>query len=324
VSFDGEFEGRLARIARAVSITSPRTLTFAGQEFETDGLRNQLQALLYQHCYCRAFDGRLGEATAPGMPSDGFVAALSEANAGRARWSSGWTIASLNLDGTATVRRGTLTFRVWPGEYWTQDAPGMPPRIGALVSIYVAKESQTLQPGFYFAFGESIDDGRDTSSIVRFYWAITQDAAASLTRALTERLGRFQIPFRFKCSAAPWQYWRLDAAILYVDKRFFDVCSGVLGHVYDAVAASLRPQTPLFAKQLAPGLGFAENPGPEESFGMQRCGLVADAILEAFARGEPAEANVVQSIREQFTRNGLSFDRPYLNAGSRDTYRFSN
>jgi hypothetical protein len=334
MAFDEPPELEIARIARAVSITSPQTLFFAGQDFKFSvtadnksddsgaALRTQLQTLIYQHCYCRRFDGKLGETIVQHEPTDAFVASLSVANRSQTRWSGGWTIEALNLDGTATVRRGAIALRVWPGEYHTHQGPGMPPAIGTRVSIFVPRESVSIQPGFYFAFGESLADGRETSRLVRFYWAISEDGVAALVRALTQRLNRFQIPFRFKCSSLPSQYWRLDPAVLYIDRRFYDICALVLVDVYNAVAASLREQTPLFSKQLARGLGLAEDPGPSQSFGMQRSSVVAEGMWRAFERGRSSESDIVDSVREEFSRRGLLLAHPYLNASSSDIYGF--
>ena len=92
--------------------------------------------------------------------------------------------------------------------------------------------------------------------------------------------------------------------------------AGIEFNFYDCgtreeLAEHLRPDTPLFTKQLAPGLGFAEDPGDGGSFGMHRCRLLAEAIWR-----EPS----IDGIIGAFESNGISIDQPYLNTGSIDQY----
>src|SRR5436305_14389954 len=56
----------------------------------------------------------------------------------------------------------------------------------------------------------------------------------------------------------------------------------LLVDVYQAVKDNLKPETPLFTKRLAAGLGFAEDPGNGESFGMSRCRIVAEGLWSAY------------------------------------------
>jgi hypothetical protein len=84
----------------------------------------------------------------------------------------------------------------------------------------------------------------------------------------------------------------------------------------------LLPTVPLFSKYLLPGLGFAEDPGNGESFGMNRCRLLAEAVCRAHASGEPSALARMAAVREVFGENGLALAAPYLNPGSRDDYPF--
>jgi hypothetical protein len=79
----------------------------------------------------------------------------------------------------------------------------------------------------------------------------------------------------------------------------------------------LGPGTPLFAKRLADGLAFAEDPGG--SFGENRTKILAGAM--AATRGMPVEERIAE-LRHQFEQRGLSLDRPWLNPGSMDRYEF--
>src|SRR5262249_51411500 len=83
-----------------------------------------------------------------------------------------------------------------------------------------------------------------------------------------------------------------------------------------SVTASLLESTPLFTEVLQPGVGIAEDPTSGESFGMHRCRLVAEGLVEAWQRAGKSVENRLQAIATRFEREGLKLDRPHLNAGS--------
>ena len=248
--------------------------------------------------------------------------ALSEANATRERWDAGWQIYQLLPSGQVLAHKQGRTRTLWPGEFVSLDGPGSGPRPGLNISVFFARETTTMQPGFYFAFGEAQPDEQDNFSLTRFYWNTRPEGAAPLTRALTRGLNRFQIPFRYKCLSNSAFYSRHDTAVLFVNRRFYRITTHVLADAHREVAGHLRPDTPLFTKRLADGLGLAEEPYTGESFGMQRCRILAEGILGAHAKGLRDEAARLAEVERQFTAYGLSLERPYLNPGSVDQYDF--
>jgi hypothetical protein len=324
----------LLRIVAAMAFPSPGVVTLAGRSAPYAGavpampgvtpaanpLVAQLQQLLYDRCYCRRFDGGAPQPTAAATPDPNFVEALSAANTGRERWDAGWQITQALPSGQVAAAKGALTRMVWPGEFLARGATGGPPRPGTEISLYAPKESRTMQPGFYFAFGEALADQEEEFSILRFYWNVEAGGAAQLIARLTAPFNRFAIPFRFKCLSMVELYERTDAAVLYIAKRHYRLAAELLTEIYPAVQASLKPQTPLFAKTLAPGLGLAENPKTSESFGMHRCRLVAEAVCGAHARGIDAPQARVDAIGASFAAAGLSLELPFLNPGSADRY----
>jgi hypothetical protein len=243
------------------------------------------------------------------------------ANLGSSRWSDGWTIAAVEVNGKIAAHLNGAVRSFWPGEYLVPDLPACPPRVGAAVRVHVPSESFSMQPGFYFAFGESLEDRRDGVDFVRFYWSVQASAAPNLIHGLSERFNHFFVPFRFKCLTQRAHFVRLDPAVLYVDRRFYLIAAELATEVYTQVSHEVRSMSPLFTKQLAPGLGIAEDPGNGESFGMNRCGIAAEGLWEAYSRNVSGEARL-DLIEESFARRGLSLARPYLNPGSIDEYEF--
>src|SRR5262249_27555735 len=123
--------------------------------------------------------------------------------------------------------------------------------------------------------------------------------------------------FRFKCGQTLEMYQRRDCAVLYFHRRYYPTMARLIERVHDGVGSWMRDGVPLFTRELARGLGLAEDPG--ESFGKNRCAILAEAM--AGTRGkDPAER--LTELARCFTARGLSLTAPWLNAGSRDGYAY--
>ena len=284
--------------------------TFHATESE---IVTKLQHAFYQHCFCVPF----GETSPPDGAGD-HVAELSAANSGRDSLEPGWRLDRPMSWGQYPARKGDRERLLWPGEFVSAAGPGVPPQPGMMVSVFFPRESRIMQLGFYFAFGNTGEEEFDDFAVVRFYWAVSATAAPLLVSRVTTTLNRFQVPFRMKLPSDRSSYGRLDAAVLYVHKRWFQICAICLEPIYRELANRLMPGTPLFAKPLAPGLGLAEDPGSGESFGMHRCRLLAEGVLRAQQNAGPP----LEEVRRRFAADGISLERPWLNAGSVDQYNF--
>lgn len=339
----GPLQNELLQILRAVTIVSPQSFAFAGRlvsaadappyayagwpgpgpdQAEAGRLVGVLQNHLYQFCYCTSFKNGRPTPLAPSAPDPAFLPSLSAANTSRETWDPGWQISATMPGGQFLVQKGPLLRAVWPGEFLVHGGTGMAPIVGASVSLYFPRESTVMQPGFYFAFSEAVGDWQDDASLVRFYWNVKDSGAAELLRSVTTELNRFRVPFRYKCLTAREAYMRLDAGVLYVARRLYRIAVELLFDVHREVGEHLEPDTPLFTKRLAPGLGLAEDPGMMESFGTNRCRILAEAIWEAFVRGVHEERGRLQIVAQHFDKAGISLEAPYLNPGSEDRYTF--
>jgi hypothetical protein len=337
----------LDQVLAAIRIDAPHELTFAGRKFTVppvaapaypgfngnDGaaaarppLVELLANVLYRHVYSRPFRPPLPP---DGQESEDFTldAALSDvlsaANASRDRWEHGWTIERLHSSGQITAQRGNLSRSLWPGQFLSKDGPGARPRQGAQISLFYPRESTSLQPGFYYCFGETPEDEGFTLGLVRIYWNVGLAGAPELVRSLSSRLNFFQVPFRFKCSVMPSQYGRTDVAVVYLAKRLFPFVAELLQEVYPAVLPHLGTEVPFFTWRLAPGVGVAEDPGNGESFGQHRCRLLAESCWSCFLRGDQETESRRAELRLLAGAAGADPDRLHLNAGSLDCYAAS-
>jgi hypothetical protein len=105
--------------------------------------------------------------------------------------------------------------------------------------------------------------------------------------------------------------------VLYVARRHDRLVRELLEELAAGLdARHLGPATPLFTRRLRAGVGQAEDPAGGESFGQQRCRIVAEGIWNAYAGQAPTREACLACVVAQFARYGLSLRRPHRNAGS--------
>jgi hypothetical protein len=333
---------RLAILLDSVEIVSPSAFRMGGEQvFETDKLssmsfpqsegsppepgmrqlRDAVASMVYVAAYARVYQG--GPVAVEGFPAapvadPAFVGALSAANRGATRWDAGWKVYQAEANGAVHVRKGETATLAQAGQYATGGF-GLGAGVGSYVQLLVSHESTAAQPGWYHALGETVMGDHDTARIGRLYFHVPAGEAPWLVGALTGALNRYRVPFRLKTPVDPAHLDRTDGLVLYVPRRFVAVAMRLVLALSPELKKKLTPGTPLFARELRPGLSAADDPGTGESFGQSRCRLVADAILEGGA-GPPDPAARTEALRRRFRREGLDAERPHLAAGLAERY----
>jgi hypothetical protein len=344
-------ESELKRIVDAAAFQSTEMFVFAGRQFTAwtgayqaqpamyaqQGVMPQpgaatgaqipivqtLQNVLYGFCYSKPFHGSIDETVPPINGEDAeWVGMLSAANASKERWEEGWQVQQFLQTGQVHAHKRGVARAFWPGEFITRGAQGMAPQPGTPIAVFFPRESRNMQPGFYFAFGETAGDQQDDYSTVRYYWNLKEEGAEPLLRELSGRLNRYQVPFRFKVLNHRAMLGRSDAAILYVSRRYYRIAAELGQETQGLISPQLNDAVPLFSKPLAKGLSFAEDPGTSESFGMSRCRMLAEGLWLAFQEGRFATEERLDRIRKHFIASGISLERPYLNSANVDPYEF--
>jgi len=274
-------------------------------------LHTFLTSRLYADFYAQGWaEPPLKVAPGVGTSRELHLTRLSAANAGTGSGSDGWTLRSSDGPRLVVERHG-LSLWVTPDEMAEDE--------GGNLRLPLPNDSVRMSPGFYMALGEAGLVGAGGAPIVRLYWNLVAEGAEVLLRRATTELNRAGVPFQLKLLDSPDAYTRCDAAVLYVERADYPAVAAIVADIYPDVAGWLRTRTPAFTKVLAPGLGLAEDPGAGASFGQHRCRLVADGIIRAFERREPAD-NRLSLVAERFAEDGISLDTPFLNPGSTDGY----
>lgn len=253
-----------------------------------------------------------------------FYQQLHESNSGDGYFDPGWSVIKEEEDGTLAVKKGALRLHIYRDKHLQPNEQSA--TVGEIVAIRLPKN--VVQNGFYMAVANAgIHSHQDSEEqLTRIYFNFTPVGAVEVMRDLTQQLNAIALPFTFKVLYNPSDYKRYDAGVLYFDKKDFLAAREVLELVYQKNQSHFVPEIPLFTKQLAPGLGLAEEPdqkfGTQESFGMNRCQIVANGLLESWYQDDKSAAGKMKSILEEFSRLGINVERAYLNAGSEDIYEF--
>ena len=288
-----------------------------------DPMLAAIRSMFYDRCYARR-RASAAATTTQGQASvqsadPAFARRLVAANAGREYWDGGWVIHQFGPNGQAFVRKGDRERVAMPGAFIFAGPPGQAPQVGTTVSLRAPHETFDVQPGYYFAFGSTLDELADNLSLVRLYFHCGPKAAVSLLGELTGALNRFQTPFQLKTPTEPALYGRTDALVLYIGARYFPIAARIVAGLIGRIP--LETATPLFTKRLWPGVGAAVDPGSGESFGSHRCRLAAEAIVGAWRRdGSQDTPSRLAAVAACFAAAGLDLQRPWLGPGGADPF----
>lgn len=253
-----------------------------------------------------------------------FYEKLHTSNKGKGFFDPDWQIIKQENDGSLAVKKGDLTLHIERDRHLQTGQTDA--QEGDVVAIRMPQN--LVQNGFYMAIGNA---GRHSNhnphkheTLVRVYFNLSPEGAVEIMESLTTQLNAISLPFCFKALYNPDDYGRYDTAVLYFEKSNYAVIEPVLKSIYTKYKAHFATEVPLFTKLLAPGLAIAEEPdrkfSTEESFGLNRCHLVANGCLATWRQGNQSPQTQVISILQQFDLAGLEWQRPYLNANSEDIY----
>jgi hypothetical protein len=253
-----------------------------------------------------------------------FYERLHNANHGIGYFDPYWEVLRREPDGSMAVAKGGLTLYIEPECHLKPSAQSA--KVGELVAIWMPKNR--LQNGCYVAVSDHGQEKQGSPDADlgagRIYFNFTPSGAIALMESLTLQLNADAIPFSFQVLYNPAAYGRYDSGVLYFERQDYPAIREILQAVYGENHRHFHPEIPLFTKSLAPGLGLAEEPtqkfAAQESFGMNRCQIVANALIEAWTKGKNALDERMQVIDQHFARHLIDLQRPYLNPSSDDIY----
>lgn len=308
-------------------------------ELQDKYLSSQLQSFLYGIYYNGALRTVMASETDEddsALPQDlenntflgvdlDFYEKLHQSNQGEGYFDPGWQVLREERDGSlAVTKRGRLTLHIDRQKHLQPEAQAA--TVGDVLAIRLPKNR--VQNGFYMAIGNA--SAREQSSsdspakTIRIYFNLTPEGAVAVMESLTKKLNDISLPFSFKTLYNPSDYDRYDSAVLYFDVSYYSSVKQVIEAIYPEHQAYFRPEVPLFTKVLAPGLALAEEPdhkfSSQDSFGTNRCQIVANGLLEAWQQGDDSPEGRIAAILHHFSARGIELHRSYLNANAEDIY----
>jgi hypothetical protein len=255
-----------------------------------------------------------------------FYEELNAHNHSTGFYNSGWQVVRIEPDGSMAVTKGGLTMHIEPDLHLEVSEQSI--EIGDEISVLLPKNR--LHSGYYVAVSnatQAINPDTDLG-VGRIYFNVTPSGAIALMDILTTQLNSIQIPFSFQVLYNKRAYSRYDSGVLHFERQNYPAIREILQEVYTSYQSYFYNQIPLFTKYLAPGLSLAEEPTQkftaQESFGINRCQVVANALWESWQHGNNSIEGRMTAIRKHFAECSINLEYPYLNPKSEDIYQSLN
>jgi HopA1 effector protein family len=247
-----------------------------------------------------------------------FYERLHKSNNGEGYLDPDWSVIRHESDDCLVVTKGGLTLHINRDRHLKTDDQST--AVGEFVAIRMPRN--LVQNGFYMAVSNS--GLSPQTHIVRVYFNLSPEGAITVMGSLTKQMNETEIPFTFKVLYNPSDYIRYDSGVFYFERSKYEEVRQVLHKVYLEQRSHFNLEVPLFTKVLAPGLALAEEPDSKfsavESFGINRCQIIVNALLEARQRGDESANSRMEYIQRHFSLLGIDWQRAYLNANSEDIY----
>jgi HopA1 effector protein family len=300
-----------AQLLEAARLTLPQPPLDAGN----------LAAVLYEQWYAPA------SGTTPGQLDPAEVAEhYRAADAASGRFEPGWVVLDPEAAWAALgpprspwqipAARGEERRWIDPIDLYFADGVGLRPPAGSSIAVSARRDSADLLPGWWTTLSAAWSKG--SPPLVRLYWSVPAAKVCRLVEGLTAALDPGQ-PYALKCPLDLDRCRRPDAVVLYLPGATWDELRAGLAAGYRRVRQWLRPRVPALTRQLAPGLGLAEDPG-DDSFGAHRCRIVAEGLATARHAGVSDPDALCDAAVAALGRHGVRAEAPYRGPGSTASY----
>jgi len=289
----------------------------ANQSQNKEHLKGQLIQHLGNTLYSSFYCGVPKESSKNNFPSkkerEEFMETLSKSNHSTLDPDRNWSIYAVDAGGNAFAQKNGDLRAVTAGTYVTK--PEQPAfAVNQKIDFLRYRENRAAQPVFYYVYGNTFL--APDCNLIRVYWSIKPEGAASLVENVTRILNDYKVPFNFKCLNHPDLYNRNDSAVLYFDKDDLSIIKRLLKPIIDAVRPHLTDKHPLFTDIIDTGVSIAEDPGNGESFGMSRVIAIANALVGSKEEKIESEKERKDWVKKCLKEKGISYERMSMNLHS--------
>ncbi|MFI4941261.1 MAG: T3SS effector HopA1 family protein [Burkholderiales bacterium] len=299
------------RIIDPYRVFGPEDRNAEGESYLVkNNLNPALDKILATDIYNLLYNKTAADSYSAGAEHDHFKSQLSACNSGTGSWEDGWQIVESDFkNNQVAVRKGQVVFWVETDEVKCQGKADA----SRSCRVRIPKETRNLNASFFMIFGNlsSVGCKNPLEDVVRFYWNLTAEGALDYVRFCTEALNRERLHFKTKVISDPRAYQRSDAGVLYINRADLRETLPIIKDIHGKLQGKIKPATPLFAKRLADGLGFAEDPRDDNSFGFSRAKIIAGSLIRCLVEDRCSRGEIVQSVRQSFEKEGIDPMAPY-------------
>ncbi|MFA0963546.1 T3SS effector HopA1 family protein [Roseivirga sp. BDSF3-8] len=280
----------------------------------------QLANALYFAYYCK--NTHLGHTDSYGHMQADLLEELRAANTGKPGVSHNWFVTQSlgENNGVFAERRNQSNF------FYSHEIAGTSGNqkpsyaFNECINVYNQTEYFDDKSIFYHVFSET-PYLKYPVGAVRFYFNIVPEGMPRLVHALSSVFNSHAVPFHFKCIRQRHDFGRCDTAVLYVASQHAQVVSYIIESLRPGLDPFVRDLSPMFTHRLSRGISFAENPDTNESFGMTRMHILAQALYEQVT-AKAGFSGLYDCFLDHLNSGGYSPSHIYRNPRSGFHYSF--
>lgn len=277
---------------------------------------DDLSNVLYRQWYTKSNAKKTFEL----LPHEDWAQVFRTAHTGTYRWEKDWRVLKVSSSGRIIAIHKGEERMLYPGDYIAFTRAGILPALGSTIDVVARRDTIESQPGFWIAYSSTWS--QISGSLVRIYWNINPEGAIYLAKEISAKIPD-DIPYSFKLPIEATGYKRSDVAVLYFESNQFDGLKTTLKSIYSTMIPFLYPEVPEFTKILELGVGVSEDPSIElESFGMNRCRLIAEGYISAVKLYPNNRLKIETSVQNYLIKSGIDLSSPHLNKGSNNDYEW--
>lgn len=269
----------------------------------------QISNWLYAAWYTALDYSEEPPALVPGR--DNLASALRASTAATTRWETGWVAMRTAPSGLCLAGRGNQTRELHPGQYVNLARHGMPVAPGDHIAVTELIEWIDEPTGYWCARSWSAEPQKP---LARLYFSTRSDQVGFVLMEATKTLDSLKLPYYLKCSAFAPVYSRVDSLIVYLEAGSWSRTAVEIKAMAGRIKDHLRDATPPLTKKIAPGVAFAQDLGTDESFGENRCRVLAPAVLALLQDQRPSPEDGLHIITESLRAAGIDPVQPWLEA----------
>jgi hypothetical protein len=228
-----------------------------------------------------------------GHPPPDLRGALAMATAASRRWRRGWVVLDSHSSGICLAGLKQSNRWLRPGQYANIARPGLPPAPGDALSVVELIDDVDEATGFWVSQSAV---ATPAPPLTRLYFNVGWRHVGPVLGGITAWLDATATKYSLKYPIRPDLTERVDALVVYLEHAQWPTLAPVAIGLAEALRPILRPATPPLTCRLAPGVGMADDPGANVSFGQSRCNALASAVLDLVAAGPATKYHAVAKL----------------------------